>query len=135
MDILAAIMRILKTLLVVGLLSATAALVAQTAQAPVPRADALRAGFSPDRLARIDTLLQQYVDDNKIPGAVALVLRDGRPVYEHAVGWADKEAGTRMTPDTIFGIASQTRAIPATAVLSLMEEGKLALTDPVGQYI
>ena len=50
-----------------------------------------------DRLARIDKVLQQYVDENKIPGAVALVLRDGRPIYDKAFGWSDKESGRKMT--------------------------------------
>ena len=88
-----------------------------------------------DRLARIDRALQQFVDDNRIAGAVALVLQDGKPVYERAVGWADKEAGRRMTTDTIFRIASQTKAITSVAILSLMEEGKIGLNDSAGRYI
>ncbi len=96
---------------------------------------ATAARFSTERLARIDTLLQQYVDENRIGGAVGFVLQDGRVVYQRAVGWADKEAGVRMAPDTIFRIASQTKAITSVAILSLMEEGKLTLTDPVSRYI
>src|SRR5262245_23384521 len=63
----------------------------RTAQAPRATAtrEALRAGFSIDRLKRIDALLQRYVDENRVAGAVALVLRDGQPIYEKAVGWAD----------------------------------------------
>ena len=57
-----------------------------------------------------DNILQRYTDDNRIAGVVALVLRDGKPVYEQAVGWSDKEARRRMTTDTIFRIASQTKA-------------------------
>jgi len=91
--------------------------------------------LSGDRLGRIDRLLQDYVDDGRIAGAVALVLSDGRPVYERAVGWSDKEAGRRMTSDTIFRIASQTKAVTSVAVLSLMEEGKIGLTDPVSRFI
>ena len=72
-------------------------------------------GFSAERLARIDRVLQQYVDQDRVAGAVALVLRDGQPVYERAVGWSDKEAGRRMTADTIFRIASQTKAITSVA--------------------
>ena len=91
--------------------------------------------LSPERLARIDTVFQQYVDENRIGGAVGLVLQDGKPVYERAAGWADKEAGAKMAPDTIFRIASQTKALTSVAILSLMEEGKLSLTDPVSRYI
>jgi CubicO group peptidase (beta-lactamase class C family) len=90
---------------------------------------------SAERLARIDRLLQQYVDKNQVAGAVALVLKDGRPAYEHAFGWSDKEAGRKMAADTIFRIASQTKAITSTAVLALYEEGKIGLDDPVSRFI
>ena len=93
------------------------------------------AALEPGRAARIDQLLQRYVDENRIAGAVALVLRDGKPVYERAVGWADEEAGRRMNPSTIFRIASQTKAITSTAVLALVEEGKIELNEPVGHFI
>lgn len=88
-----------------------------------------------DRVARIDRALQGYADRNEIAGAVALVMRDGKVYYEKAVGWADKEAGRRMTPDAIFRIASQSKAITSAAVLILVEEGKIGLNDPVGRYI
>jgi len=93
------------------------------------------AALDPERLARLDRLLQQYTDEKRIAGAVALVLRDGKPVYERAVGWSDKEAGRRMTTSTIFRIASQTKAITSTAILALVEEGKIGLTEPVGHFI
>ena len=88
-----------------------------------------------DRIERIDRLLQAYVDDNRISGAVALVLRDGRPVYEAAVGWSDKEADRRMTSDAVFRIASQTKALTSVAILSLVEEGRIGLADPVSRFI
>ena len=91
--------------------------------------------LSTDRLARIDRLFQQYVDEERIGGAVALVLQDGKPVYERAFGWSDKEAGRKMTADTIFRIASQTKALTSVAILSLMEEGKIGLNDPASRYI
>jgi CubicO group peptidase (beta-lactamase class C family) len=100
-----------------------------SASRPVP------AGFSAARLARVDQMLQSYVDDGLIPGAVALVLRDGRPAYQKAVGWADKEAGRRMALSTVFRIASQTKALTSVGVLSLLEEGKLSLSDPVSRFI
>ena len=91
--------------------------------------------FSPERLARIGAFLQQSVDQNKIAGAVALVLHNGKPVYERAVGWSDKEAGRRMTPTTLFRIASQTKAITSAAIMALIEEGKIGLKEPVGNFI
>lgn len=92
-------------------------------------------GFDANRLARIDQALQSYVDRNEIAGAVALVLRDGRPVYQRAVGWADRESRKPMTMDAIFRIASQSKAITSTAVLMLFEEGKIGLGDPVSRFI
>jgi CubicO group peptidase (beta-lactamase class C family) len=92
-------------------------------------------GFASDRLTRIDRGLQQLVDANRVAGVVALVLRDGKPAYERALGWSDKEAGRKMTTDTIFRIASQTKALTSVAILSLVEEGKIALGDPAGRYI
>ena len=80
-------------------------------------------------------MLQSYVDRGLIPGAVALVLRDGRPVFQRAVGWADKEAGRSMRPDTLFRIASQTKAITSVAALTLVEDGRLSLSDQVGKFI
>jgi len=93
------------------------------------------AAQAPDRLARIDHLFQTFVDEDRLGGAVALVLRDGKPVYEKAFGWADKEAGRKMTTDTVFRIASQTKAVTSAAVMSLVEEGKIAVGDPVSRYI
>jgi CubicO group peptidase (beta-lactamase class C family) len=98
-------------------------------------ADTVRAGFSVERLQRIDQLLDKYVADERIPGIVALVLRDGKPVYERAVGWSDKEAGRKMAMNSIFRIASQSKALTSAAVLQLAEEGKLAISDPVAKFI
>jgi len=106
--------------------------IASSAQAP---ASAPPAAFSAERLARIDRLFQQYVDDSRIAGAVALVLQDGKPAYERAAGWSDKEAGRRMTTDTLFRIASQTKAITSVAILSLVEEGRIDLNEPASRYI
>ena len=106
---------------------------AQTATPPPP--SGIVNGFDVSRLARIDQALQSYVDKNEIAGAVALVLRDGQPVYQKAVGWADKEARKPMTTDAIFRIASQSKAITTTAVLMLFEEGKINLGDPVSKFI
>ncbi|MEC3880899.1 serine hydrolase domain-containing protein [Parapedobacter sp. 10938] len=92
-------------------------------------------GVSADRLARIDAMLQQSVTDGQIPGLVALVVRNGKIVYHKAFGTADAETGRKQKPDDIFRIASQTKAITATAVMMLWEEGKFQLDDPISKYI
>jgi len=122
----------LACLLVVLLLAAPSA--QQRAAAP-SRSAATTAGFSAERLGRLDAALQQYVDDKRVAGAVALVLRDGRQVYQKAVGWSDQDAGRRMEPDTIFRIASQTKAITSVAILQLAEEGRLTIGNAVSQFI
>jgi CubicO group peptidase (beta-lactamase class C family) len=104
-------------------------------RATVLPASSGQSAFAADRLARIDTFFQRYVDESRIAGAVVLVLRDGKPVYERAFGWTDKEAGRRMTTDSIFRIASQSKALTSVGILSLMEEGKLAINDPVSLFI
>ena len=80
------------------------------------QADTLRNGFSVERLGRVDALLDGYVNEGRIAGIVALVLRDGKPVYQKVVGWADKEANRKMALDTEFRIASQTKALTSAAI-------------------
>jgi CubicO group peptidase (beta-lactamase class C family) len=118
------------------LLGAATAINAQPARrSAVAPARGLRLGFDTLRLTRIDSLIQRAVDRSEIGGAVALILRDGQTVYDRAFGWADREANRRMTTDAIFRIASQTKALTSVAVMSLVEEGKIALADPVSKFI
>ncbi|HEY0969711.1 MAG TPA: serine hydrolase domain-containing protein [Gemmatimonadales bacterium] len=120
----------------VALLALLPAGEATALQSPLAQQSAdTQPGFSTGRLARIDSALQRAVDGGEVVGAVAIVLRDGVPVYERAVGWADREAGRRMTTDAIFRIASQTKALTSVAVMQLAEEGRLALNDPVSRWI
>ena len=92
-------------------------------------------GMSSERLARIDNMLNEAVSDGTIPGAVALVARNGKIVYHKAFGMADNESGRLMKKDDIFRIASQTKAVTATAVMMLWEEGRFRLDDPISKYI
>lgn len=124
--------------LLVALASVGTPLIGQTPAPPHSVATsppASASAVSAERLGRIDRTLQSYVDRGLIPGAVVLVLRDGRPMYQKAIGWADKEAGRPMRMDTLFRIASQTKAITSVTALTLVEEGKLSLGDQVGTYI
>jgi len=106
-----------------------------TGQAASRPASSGAAAFSVERLRRVDEYLQQQVDSSRIAGAVGLVLRDGKVVYERAVGYADKESGRRMSTDAMFRIASQTKALTSIAIMMLLEEGKVALDDPVSRFI
>ncbi len=103
--------------------------------APAPASVPWGGTLSKERLAYLDRLLEQYVDEGRIAGAVALVLQNGETMYEGAVGWSDKESNRRMTQDTIFRIASQTKALTSTAILQLVEEGKVDLDEPVSRFI
>lgn len=102
---------------------------------PLTEAMPASAGMSADRLARIDTMLNDAIANNKIPGAVALVARNGRIVYYKAFGKASNSTGQALKRDDIFRIASQSKAITATAVMMLWEEGKFSLDDPISKYI
>ncbi|PRY03965.1 CubicO group peptidase (beta-lactamase class C family) [Pontibacter ummariensis] len=94
-----------------------------------------KVGLSPERLGRIDAMLQEAVAEGDVPGAVALVARNGKIVYYKAFGMADNASGRELKRDDIFRIASQTKAITATAVMMLWEEGKFQLDDPISRYI
>ena len=92
-------------------------------------------GVSAARLARLDSLLDGAVADGSITGAVGLVLRDGRVMYERSVGWADKASTRRMQADAIFRIASQTKALTSVSILALVEQGRISLDDQVSRFI
>ena len=96
---------------------------------------AVRAGMSQERLSRIDQMLDDAVQSNEIPGAVALIARRGKVVLHKAYGTADPETGVPMQSDSIFRIASQTKAITSTAVMMLWEEGHFQLDDPIERWI
>lgn len=119
-----------------------AAAQSSTIKAPVlPTAQVLKetsaeaGGFSAERLARIDKVMNQYIDDGRMNGGVAMIVRDGKIVYYKAFGYDDLEAKKPLQKDAIFRIASQTKAITSAAVLMLYEEGKFLLDDPVSNFI
>ncbi len=92
-------------------------------------------GFSPERLKRIDQVINDLVESNQLPGAVVLIARNGKIAFHRAYGYSDRDAKKPMQPNTIFRIASQTKAITSLAVMMLFEEGKFLLDDPVSKYI
>jgi CubicO group peptidase (beta-lactamase class C family) len=94
--------------------------------------------FAPDRLLILDAAIQKSIDAGEIPGAVALIAHDGRIVYHRAFGYSDIERQTPMTLDTIFRIASMTKAtkaITSVGVMILYERGHFLLSDPLSAYL
>ena len=92
-------------------------------------------GFSTERLGRITKFFQSDVDKGAIPGAVLLVAREGKLVYQQTFGYQDREKRIAMKPDAIFRIASMTKPITTVAVMMLAEEGKIDLIAPAAQYL
>jgi CubicO group peptidase (beta-lactamase class C family) len=96
-----------------------------------PKAD----GFSSGGLARLDAYLKNEIAENKIPGAVMMIQRDGKTVYSSSFGVRDPGTKEPMTPDSIFRIYSMSKPITTVAAMMLVEEGKLQLDDPLSKYI
>ncbi len=99
------------------------------------KADPEQLGMSAERLEVLDANLKAFVIEDRIAGQVVLVLRNGQVAYSAANGWRDKENGAAMSDDTIFRIASQTKAIVSTGIMILQEQGKLSIGDPLGRHI
>jgi CubicO group peptidase (beta-lactamase class C family) len=114
---------------------AACVLAAPLAAQELPNAIPETVGMSSERLNRLTTTLNDYVQDGRLAGATAIVLRQGKVVYNEAVGDRDREANSPMTTDAIFRIASQTKALVSVGVMMLQEEGKLLISDPVADYL
>jgi len=93
------------------------------------------AGFSRERLNRINHVMRKYIDLGDIPGSVTLVMRKGKVVHYEALGLMDISSKKPMARDAIFRMYSMTKPITAVAVLMLYEEGRLMLDDQVSKYI
>ena len=109
------------------------ALPASAAELPKARPEIV--GLSSARLERLSAVMQRYVDEGRLGGAVALVARGGKVAYLQAFGRIDPATGAPMPTDAIFRIASQTKAVTSVAVMILFEEGRILLGDPVSKYI
>ena len=93
------------------------------------------AGFSSDRLRRVAEVMQRHIEAKNFSGAVTLVARNGRIVHHEAHGLMDLEGKKPMQKDAIFRIMSMTKPIVGVAILMMIEEGKVKLTDPVSRFI
>ena len=92
-------------------------------------------GLSSSRLQRLNDVMQQYIDQKTFAGIVTLVAREGQVAHLETFGWQDKEANRPMAPDSIFRIYSMTKPITSAAVMMLVEEGKVRLSDPVSRFV
>ena len=120
------------TILILGLLLFTST--PASAQSDLSN-DVRSTGFISDRLDRIDAAINAEISAGKIPGGVALVIKDGEVAYLKSFGLADVDSQTPMQNDHIFRIASMTKAITSVAVMILYEQGHFQLNDSVGDYI
>lgn len=91
--------------------------------------------FYMDRLAFVDSAYQRYINDGYMPQCVAMVVHKGRVVYKKAFGYRDIESKTPCQTDDIFRMASQTKAIMTVGFMTLVEEGKIQLDEPITKYI
>jgi CubicO group peptidase (beta-lactamase class C family) len=120
------------------LLSASLAFVflaAVTRGDELPRGDAKSQGFSPEKLERIPALLKEAVEKKQIAGGVALVARRGKVIHVSMAGLQDIESKAPMANGAIFRIASMSKPITSVAVMQLVEDGKLKLTDTLSKYV
>jgi CubicO group peptidase (beta-lactamase class C family) len=92
-------------------------------------------GLCPDRLQRLLEVLRSDIDRGRLPGAVALVARRGQLALFESMGMLDPAAGTPMPRDAIFRIYSMTKPVVSVAVMMLMEQGKLLLSDLVAKHL
>lgn len=143
--------RLLTSLLTAGTVAPRALVAQQPASAPAVNPAPARAlaaissgarvsaraaaAFVPERLARIDHWIASLVAEQKIPGAVVLLVKDGQVAYHKAWGMRELGKPESLRTDDIFRIASQTKAITSLAVMMLWEEGRFQLDDPVSQYL
>ncbi|MBS1811683.1 MAG: beta-lactamase family protein [Acidobacteria bacterium] len=101
----------------------------------LPKATPEEVGLSTERLQRINEVIQRYMESNQISGAVTLVARKGRVAHYEAHGLMDIEAKTPIRKDAMFRMASSTKPVAGVAIMMLMEEGKVRLSDPVSRFI
>ena len=111
-----------------------------TAQQPataheIPAVSAEEVGMSSGKLALVTAALQEHVDDGKVAGAIALVARRGKIALFESVGWRDVDTKTPMQKDSILRFYSMTKPMTSTAIMMLVEAGKIGLDDPVSKFI
>ncbi|MFY0690067.1 MAG: beta-lactamase family protein [Cyclobacteriaceae bacterium] len=92
-------------------------------------------GMSSDSLANIESMVMEFVETKKFPGAVTLIAKDGKIIYESEIGWADSAQTVPYRKNHLFRMASMTKPVVSVAAMQLIEAGKIKLNDPVSKYI
>jgi CubicO group peptidase (beta-lactamase class C family) len=127
--------RLLNSVLLLILISGCSSAGEQHSRFSFESADPSETGLYADSLEAVTGFLQAAVDSNKIPGAVAMIVKDSALVYNQSVGMADIEQGEQMESDHIFRLASMTKPVTTVAALMLAERDSLNVNDPVSDYI
>lgn len=116
--------------------AAVALLVCVTiAAADLPTATPESVGMSAARLTRLDAALQADIASGKLPGMVVAVARRGKVVYQKAFGVANLQTKEPLRADALFRLYSMTKPIASVGLLSIYEQGKFRLTDPLDRYL
>jgi CubicO group peptidase (beta-lactamase class C family) len=127
-------MKFVKTTLFTALTLCAGLSLAQPAQTPLPLASPASQGFSEEGVKRIHAFFAQEIANNRMPGAVLAVTKNGKLVIYEAYGFRNKATNTPMTTDTIFQLASMTKVMTAASAMTFYEEGKLPLTTPISNW-
>jgi CubicO group peptidase (beta-lactamase class C family) len=120
--------------LILPVLAAALVCITVTA-ADLPSAAPDTVGMSSARLARIDAMLQAEVTAGKLPGMVVAIARRGKVVYQKAIGVANRETREPLKVDALFRLYSMTKPVASVGLLTLYEQGKFRLTDPLDRYL
>jgi CubicO group peptidase (beta-lactamase class C family) len=120
-----------KHLSVVLLLSTALLLRAQA----LPQVPPQQVGLSQERLNRIHTAMERDIAEGEMAGAIGLIARHGKVAYFETYGMADREANRPMSKDAIFRMYSMTKAVVGVAVMTLYEEGRFSLHDPISKFL
>ena len=102
---------------------------------PLPLSSTPGQGFTPEGLKRIDNFFADQIANNKMPGAVLAVAKNGKLVIYKSYGYLDKANGKPMTTDAIFNLASMTKVMASVGALTFYEEGKLPLNAPISNWL
>jgi CubicO group peptidase (beta-lactamase class C family) len=106
------------------------------AEAPLPTAKSPEeVGMSSERLKRLEAVSQAHLDAGILPGAQMLVARKGKIAWQAQLGWRDRDTKEPMPADAIFRIYSMTKPITSVALMMLVEEGRLQISDPVAKFL